>query len=438
MQQYIEFTQEMKKTHTILIPNMLPIHFKLIKRILENDGYKIELLETTGPHIAETGLKYVHNDTCYPAVVVIGQLLDALFSGKYDPHTTALMLFQTGGGCRASNYVSLLRKALKNAGMEYVPVLPLALSAIEHHSGFEGSIGLYHKLAYGAFYGDLIMWLSNQVRTYEVNKGDTQAVCDKWTERLVGELEKRIDYRKIKKNYDEIIRDFAAIPRKKTEAVRVGIVGEIYVKFSPLGNNNLEKFLVSEGAEVVVPGLMDFFNYCVYNGIMDYKIYGKGKKAYPIWKVAFEFLCSKQLDMINAIKKEGTFRPMTPFKHTLELTKDYIGYGTKMGEGWLLSAEMLELADSGVLNIVCTQPFGCLPNHICGKGMMKPIKDSIKGANIVAIDYDAGTSAVNQENRLKLMLASARQNLAEQNEEIRRIGKKVVAVLEDDEQKATV
>lgn len=415
-QYYVQFTEEMKKTHTILIPNMLPIHFKLIQRILQNDGYNLELLETTGPHIAETGLKYVHNDTCYPAVLVIGQLLDALFSGKYDPHKTTLMLFQTGGGCRASNYVSLMRKALKKVGMEYVPVLPLAFSSIETHPGFKITLPLFHRMAYGVFYGDLLMSLANQVRTYELHKGDADALCDKWTDYLVTELSSsRIRYSKVKENYAAIIRDFAKIPREHREAVRVGIVGEIYVKFSPLGNNNLEKFLVSEGAEVVMPGLTDFFNYFLYNGVMDYKLYGKNRSAYLVNKMAFEFLNKKQADMNKAILKEGSFRPMTPFKHTLELTKDYIGYGTKMGEGWLLSAEMLELADSGVLNIVCTQPFGCLPNHICGKGMMKPIREAIPGANIVAIDYDAGASAVNQENRLKLMLASARQNLADKN-----------------------
>jgi len=408
-QHYIQFTEEMKKTHTILIPNMLPVHFKLVKRILMNAGYKVELLETEGAHIAETGQKYVHNDTCYPAILVIGQLLDALKSGKYDPKTSALMLFQTGGGCRASNYVSLMRKALKNAGMEYVPVIPLALANIETHPGFRNSLGLYHKMAYGVFYGDFMMSLANQVRPYEKRKGDADALCAQWTEYLVDELGAgRVNYSKVKKNYAAIVRDFAKIPREQRDAVKVGIVGEIYVKFSPLGNNNLEKFLASEGAEVVLPGLADFFNYCVYNGIMDYKLYGKNRGAAMIYKLAFGFLAKKQADMNRAIIKEGTFRPMTPFKHTIELTKDYIGYGTKMGEGWLLSAEMLELADSGVLNIVCTQPFGCLPNHICGKGMMKPIKESIPGANIVAIDYDPGASVVNQENRLKLMLASAR------------------------------
>ena len=416
-QNYVQFTAEMKRTHTILIPNMLPIHFRLVKRILENDGYRVVLLETKGPHIAETGQKYVHNDTCYPAILVIGQMLDALFSGKYDPHKCALMLFQTGGGCRASNYVSLMRKALVNADMAYVPVIPLSLAGIESHPGFKNSIPMYHRMAYGVLYGDLMMALANQVRPYEIEKGSADALCARWTERLVGELSSKvIRYGHIRKNYDAIVRDFAAIPREKRQAVRVGIVGEIYVKFSPLGNNGLEKFLESEGAEVVMPGLLDFFNYCVYNGIMDYKLYPKTHSfwSYLVHKAAFRFLLGKQRDMIEAIRKEGTFRPMTPFDHTLSLTKDFIGYGTKMGEGWLLSAEMLELCDSGVPNIVCTQPFGCLPNHICGKGMMKPIKEAVPGANIVAIDYDPGTSAVNQENRLKLMLSAARENLEAQ------------------------
>ena len=409
---YIPFTKEMKDTHTILIPNMLPIHFKLVCRVLNNYGYKTELLTTTGASIAETGLKYVHNDTCYPAILVIGQMLEALMSGKYDINKCALMLFQTGGGCRASNYVSLMRKALENAGMPHVPVLPLGLSGIEKHPGFENSIPMYHRMVYAVLYGDLLMSLSNQVKPYEIHKGDADALCDRWVDRLDKELQQMtINYGKIKKNYDEIIRDFAAVPMEKRDAVRVGIVGEIYVKFSPLGNNELEKFLISEGAEVVLPGLADFFNYCLYNGVVDYQLYRKGKISHVFNQIGFDFICKKQMDQINAIKKEGTFRAMTPFSHTVELAKGYIGYGTKMGEGWLLSAEMIELADSGVMNIVCTQPFGCLPNHICGKGMMKPIKEKIPGVNIVAIDYDAGASAVNQENRLKLMLAAARRNM---------------------------
>ena len=408
-QHYVQFTEEMKKDYTILIPNMLPIHFKLIGRVLENHGYHIELLETFGPQIAETGLKYVHNDTCYPAILVIGQLLDALFSGKYDPKKCALMLFQTGGGCRASNYVSLMRKALIAAGMPYVPVIPLSLAGIEKHPGFENSLPLYYQMAYAVLYADLMMCLANQVRPYEREKGAADGVCARWTEKLVAELSsRRPSPGRVKRNYAAIVRDFASIEREKREAVRVGIVGEIYVKFSPLGNNNLEKFLNSEGAEVVMPGLLDFFNYCVYNNVLDYRLYGHNFGSYLLYSAAFRFLCAKQKEQIEAIRKDGTFRPMTPFRHTLSLAEGFIGYGTKMGEGWLLTAEMLELADSGTSNIVCTQPFGCLPNHICGKGMMKPIKEAIPGANIVAIDYDAGASAVNQENRLKLMLSAAK------------------------------
>lgn len=410
---YVHFTEDMKSSYTLLIPNMLPVHFRLIKKVLENHGYRTALLESSGQYIAETGLKYVHNDTCYPAILVIGQLLDALQSGKYDPHKCALLLFQTGGGCRASNYVSLMRKALENAGMEYVPVIPLGLSGIETHPGFPNSLRLYYEMAYAVLYGDLMMALSNQVKPREKNPGDAAALCLKWSEKLTGEMRSGlVPYGRVGKNYRAIIRDFARIPLdpdRPRDPVRVGVVGEIYVKYSPLGNNNLEAFLVSEGAEVVMPGLLDFFNYCVYNGIMDFKLYRSNFGKYMMNRVAYKFLCKKQADIIGAIREEGTFRPMTPFTHTVTLTKDFIGKGTKMGEGWLLAAEMLELADAGVMNIVCTQPFGCLPNHICGKGMMKPIKEQIPGVNIVAIDYDAGASAVNQENRLKLMLAAARR-----------------------------
>ncbi|MBO4330743.1 MAG: 2-hydroxyglutaryl-CoA dehydratase, partial [Oscillospiraceae bacterium] len=219
-----------------------------------------------------------------------------------------------------------------------------------------------------------------------------------------------VTYFGAKKNYGRIIESFAAIPMKKRDAVKVGIVGEIFVKYSPLGNNELERFLVDEGAEVTVPGLMDFCLYCVYNNIMDYKLYGRNKTAHLIYRAVYRIMCAMKRDIIKAVEKNGRFKPMTPFEHTVTLAKDYINIGAKMGEGWLLTAEMLELAESGVKNIVCTQPFGCLPNHICGKGMMKPIKEKNPDVNIVAVDYDAGATKVNQENRLKLMLANARRD----------------------------
>ena len=412
---YTAFTREMKKTHTILVPTMLPLHFRIICQMLKSDGYSVALLDDRGPEIAELGLKYVHNDTCYPALLVIGQFMKALQSGQYDPHKVALLLFQTGGGCRASNYISLLRKALANAGMDYVPVIPMGVAGYEKHSGFSLTLGYLHKFLYALTYGDLLMSLVNQVKPREVHAGDADALADRWTERIVSEIDgaRRISYPKIRANYDRIIADFAEIPVDETKhPLPVGIVGEIYVKFSPLGNNDLEAFLVREGAEVVMPGLLDFFCYVAYNGIFDGQYFGNSIKKNPLlWKVATRFLVKKQADVIEAVKKQGRFRPSTPFPHVVALTeeKGFIGHGTKMGEGWLLCAEMLELADAGVKNIVCTQPFGCLPNHICGKGMMKPIKEKIPGVNIVAIDYDPGTTAVNQENRLKLMLAQGRE-----------------------------
>ena len=320
---YVPFTEEMKREYTILVPNMLPMHFELIIRVLETYGYKMELLRTSGAQIAETGLRYTHNDACYPAVLVIGQFMDALLSGKYDPHKTALIMFQTGGGCRASNYISLIRKALKKAGMEYVPVISFSLAGLERHPGFRLSVRKLHRMLYAVLYGDLLMSLVNQVRPFEREKGRAEALAGQWTDRLGRELGEtnRVSYRRVKANYREIVRSFTEVPADRRPAPRVGIVGEIFVKYSPLANNDLERFLIREG--------------------------------------------------------------------------------------WLLPAEMLELARSGCKNIVCTQPFGCLPNHICGKGMMKPIKALCPDVNIVVIDYDPGASRVNQENRLKLMLANA-------------------------------
>ncbi|MBQ8331452.1 MAG: 2-hydroxyacyl-CoA dehydratase [Clostridia bacterium] len=406
---YISFTEEMKKDYTVLIPNMLPMHFTLISKVMQNFGIRSELLLTQGQHIKDTGLKYVHNDTCYPAILVIGQFIDALQSGKYDPHKTALILFQTGGGCRASNYINLLRKALEKAGYGYVPVISMSLAGLEDHPGFKMTVPVIHRLMYAILYADLLMLLRNQCRPYEIKKGESEALAQAWTDRLAAEMgaSNKISYKKIKETYKKILADFNKIPRAEVHRTRVGVVGEIFVKYSPLGNNNLEDFLVKEGAEVTVPGLLDFCLYCVYNNLMDTKLLGRNKGQYAVWRIAYKFFIKKQKDLIDIIKENSEFDPPTPFEHTVSLIKGYIGIGAKMGEGWLLTAEMLELADKGIKNIVCTQPFGCLPNHICGKGMMRPIKEKNPDINIVAIDYDAGATAVNQENRIKLMLANS-------------------------------
>ncbi len=407
---YVAFTEQMKKDYTILIPNMLPMHFTLISKVLSGYGFKTELLLTEGQKIKDTGLKYCHNDTCYPAILVIGQFIDALKSGKYDTDKVALIMFQTGGGCRASNYINLIRKAIAKAGFPHVPVISFSLSGIEKHSGFDLSVPMLYRMMYAIFYADLLMLLRNQCRPYELKTGEAQALAELWTDRLANDMwgASGVSYKRIKSNYISIIKDFAAIPVNKTPKPRVGIVGEIFVKYSPLGNNRLEDFLISEGAEVTVPGLLDFMLYCIYDNLMDTKLYGTDKLKYPVFRFVYGFLLKKQRDVIDLIKQNSDFDPPTPFDRTVSLIDGYIGIGVKMGEGWLLTAEMLELAEKGVSNIVCAQPFGCLPNHICGKGMMKPLKEKNPDINIVAIDYDAGATAVNQENRIKLMLANSK------------------------------
>ena len=412
------FTEEMRKTYTILMPTMLPRHFRIVSRVFARFGYKTEPLEI-GLHgdsrpVIDAGLKYVHNDACYPAILIVGQFIAALESGQYDPHKVALLLTQTGGGCRASNYIALLRKALIRAGYAYVPVISLNTVGLEQMPGFKITLPLLHKGLYAILYGDLIMLLLNQCRPYETVPGTAEALADEWSTRLAEEMTSgRLRYRDVKATYRRIIADFAAIDgvgaRRTAPKLKVGIVGEIFVKFSALGNNQLEKFLISEGAEPVMGGLVDFFLYSITDSIMDYKLYGLRFFKSRIYKIAYRFFLHKQDDLIRAIRENDLFTPPTSFRHTATMTAGYMGMGMKMGEGWLLTAEMLELIDEGVRNIVCAQPFGCLPNHIVGKGMMKPIKERHPEVNLVAIDYDAGATQINQENRIKLMLANAKR-----------------------------
>ena len=401
------FTEEMRKDYTILIPMMLPIHFTLLEKIFNLHGYKVELLKTTHRQIVDEGLENVHNDTCYPALLVIGQFLDALKSGKYDLHKTALMITQTGGGCRASNYINLLRKALVKNDMEYVPVVSLNMSNMEHNPGFKLSVKLLYQLVSAVCYGDLLMWIGNQVRPYELNPGETDRLIDAWLTKLVNGS---IGVRDFTKRSKRIIKDFEAIPIKMTPKIRVGIVGEIYIKYAPLGNNGLEEFLQKEGAEVVVPGLLDFLLFMCDHHIVDTQLYHVHYKKYVGSAVLKTFLLSMQRKMIAALT-DSKFRAPQYFEKTKALGSKYVSPGNKMGEGWLLTAEMLELIHSGVENIVCAQPFGCLPNHIVGKGMIRRIREDYSTANIVAIDYDPGATRVNQENRIKLMLSTARENL---------------------------
>ena len=411
---YPIFTEEMKKDYTILVPTMLPTHFKLILNVMKNYGYKMELLENEGKAVIDNGLKYVHNDTCYPAQVVIGQLIDAIESGKYDIHKIALLISQTGGGCRASNYIHLLRKALENAGYGFIPVISLNFSGLEsEHTGFKITLPIILKMFYCIEIADLMMSLRNQCLPYEINKGDTFKLEKEWFIKASEVLCKpNVKQKDITKLYKDIVVSFNNLPLDRSrKVVKVGIVGEIFVKFSPLGNNDLEEFLYSEGAEVSMAGLLDFCLYCIYNNVLDYKLYKKNKKTAIVFDLVYKYILHIQRQHIRLIEKYSFFAAPTPFDKVVKLSKGYVGFGTKMGEGWLLTSEMLELIDKGVNNIICAQPFGCLPNHIVGKGMMKLIKENNLNANLVAIDYDASASKVNQENRIKLMLATARTNL---------------------------
>lgn len=408
---YPVFTREMKGDYTILIPDMLPWHFDLLVHVLQGEGYRVVVLHNDSRAVIDEGLKHVHNDTCFPALCVIGQYLDALKSGEYDVNKTAVLITQSGGGCRASNYIPLIRKALK-AEFPQVPVLSLNFSGLEKGNGLEINLKMLLKLAYAIFYGDLIMSCFNQVKPYERESGKAYAA----RVACVEEMKKAFDdgsYRKLKRNVRYILDCFSFIPVSDEKKVKVGIVGEIYVKYSPLGNSHLEEFLLSENCEPVVPALMDFVLYCVVNNINDAKLYGINKKSALLYRIVYAWLYGKQKKIIRWMKKYSRFEPLHDFEHLRRCADKVINQGVKMGEGWLIPAEMAALAETGTENIVCAQPFGCLPNHIAGKGAVRALKALYENENIVPVDYDPSATRVNQENRIKLMLATARERLKE-------------------------
>ena len=414
----VEFTREMKKDYTIITPNMAPIHFELIKNVLESFGYHIDLLRTTGREIADEGLKYVHNDTCYPALLSIGQLMHALHSGKYDLHKVALIMTQTGGGCRASNYIHLLRKALKKDGLDFIPVISLNLSGLESNSGFKITLPMIRRAIAALTYGDLLMLLKNQTKPYEVTPGESDALVDSWTSQLTKLFQqgKAFSQREVREYFQKIAQSFADIKRRDVEKIKVGVVGEIYVKYSPLANNNLEQFLFEQDCEVMVPGILSFMIFKVDNRLEDIRLYGGSQAKKQVCTLLKWYFTKYETDLIAAVKQFPQFTAPAPYSHLKELAGKVIGYGCKMGEGWLLTAEAMELVESGYGNVVCAQPFGCLPNHIVGKGMIRKVKNLYPQANIVPIDYDPSATQVNQENRIKLMLAVAKENLRDQEE----------------------
>ena len=405
---YPKFTSEMKHTHKILVPDMLPVHFGIIVDFLNKEGWDIEVLHNDSRAVIDEGLKHVHNDTCFPALCVTGQFIDALKSGKYDVEHTAVMITQSGGGCRASNYIPLIRKALK-AEFPKVPVISLNFAGLEKDSGFPVGAKLLLKLAFAIFYGDTLMSLYNQCKPYELEEGASDRAREDCV-KLIGKAFDEKKHRKYKKIVQAMLARFAQVRRSGEEKVKVGIVGEIYVKYSPLGNSHLEEFLLSEGCEPVVPALMDFVMYCAVNNVNDAKLYNKKSIATPVFDIVYRYLHHVQKKIIKLTEKYG-FEPLHDFEHLRKCADKVINQGVKMGEGWLIPAEMAALAETGTDNIVCAQPFGCLPNHIAGKGTIRTLKQMYEHENIVAIDYDPSATKVNQENRIKLMLATARENL---------------------------
>ncbi len=410
---YIEFTKQMKKDYTILAPDMFPIHMDLIAGIFSLYGYRLDILKYTGKEVLDTGLKHVHNDMCYPAICTLGQLLYAVTSGDYDPHKIALIHFQTRGGCRASNYIKLLRKALDNMGYDYIPVISLNFAGHEKHSGFApGPVMLYRGLV-SLLYGDMLILLKNQVQPYEVNRGESARLVNHWKDELCRQfsLKKGLFGRSITKNLERIADDFNRIKTRQTDKIKVGIVGEIYVKYAPLGNNNLEKFLESQDCEYMIPGTLGFFEYGFSSPAADRRLYGGGLSGVVLNNAILKLLVMTEGKMLKVLKKYPRFKSPSPFLELEKKADIVLNHGVKMGEGWFLPVEMAELIELGYENIVCAQPFGCLPNHIVGKGVVRHIKELYPQANICQVDYDTGASNVNQENRIKLMLSVARERL---------------------------
>ncbi len=407
------FTKEMRKGYTILIPQMSPIHFNYFKEVVKDCGYNVELLPEVDTNSVDEGLKYINNDACYPTIVTLGQIISALKSGKYDLDRTALFMSQTGGGCRASNYVSLLRKALSDMGLDQIPVVSVNYVGLEKNPGFKITPKMGLGLAVGCVYGDLAMRLLYATRPYELVAGEAQRVLDSWYDRIV---ENTLHYsrRKFKRNVRQMVRDFDAIPRKEVRKPKVGVVGEILVKYHPNANNNIVDIIEQEGGEAVVPDMLDFFLYGFYNKVFNYKYLVGTWKQKSIYKAAINAVEWMRGPVREALRESRHYNTEPAhIEETAEAASEVLSIGNQCGEGWLLTGEMVELIRNGVDNIVCLQPFACLPNHIVGKGMLKPLRKMNPRANIAAIDYDPGASSVNQLNRIKLMMSTARKNLEE-------------------------
>lgn len=410
--QKVSFTAEMRKNYTILCPQMSPIHFDLLQPAFNACGYNFEVLGNDNKHAVDMGLKYVNNDACYPSLIVVGQIMDALHSGKYDLNCTAVIMSQTGGGCRATNYIGFIRRALEKAGMAQIPVISLNLGGIETNPGFHINAELLIHAAFGAVFGDIFMRCVYATRPYEKEPGSADALHEKWKEKCIAFLTgKHLNFFRFRKMCRQIIEEFDALPLSDVKKPKVGIVGEILVKFAPVANNHLVELLEAEGAEAVCPDLLDFMLYCFYNQIYKADYLGTSKKAARMCRLGIRALEFLRGSATKAFEKSAHFHPPVSIYKLVEYAEPIVNIGNQTGEGWFLTGEMIELIQSDVANIVCCQPFGCLPNHVVGKGVIKEIRKRYPKSNIVAIDYDPGASEVNQLNRIKLMLSTAYKNL---------------------------
>ncbi len=406
----IPFTEDMRKKHTILAPEMSPIHFQFLQEAFRQSGYNMVVLPSVYNKAVEEGLKYVNNDACYPAIIVIGQIIEALKSGKYNLNSTSVMISQTGGGCRATNYIGFLRKALKDAGFENIPVISLNAKGIEKNPGFKLSLSLLNRCLMALIYGDVLMNVLYRVRPYEKIKGSADKLYEKWAKICKGSL-KVGDKSSFKKNIKALVKEFESFEIIDKIKPRVGLVGEILVKFHPLANNNVVKVLEDEGAEAVMPGLTDFMLNCALDADFRYKNLSGSRLSQLLGLAAINIIEFYRNAYRDVLKNSSRFHAPKPIFEIAKGASSVVSLGHQTGEGWFLTGEMVELIESGVKNIICMQPFACLPNHITGKGMMKELKRLYPGTNIVAVDYDPGASEVNQLNRIKLMIATAFDNL---------------------------
>jgi predicted nucleotide-binding protein (sugar kinase/HSP70/actin superfamily) len=408
----ILFTKEMKKKHTILAPEMSPIHFQFLMEAFRQSGYNLVVPPSVDNKAVDIGLKYVNNDACYPAVIIVGQIIEALKSGEYDTDNTSVMISQTGGGCRATNYIGFLRKALKDAGFENVPVISLNASGMEKNPGFKYSFGLLNRALMAIVYGDLLMNVLYRIRPYERIKGSANKLYEKWVNMCIDSL-KLADKKSFKENIMLIVKEFDELEIIDRKKPKVGLVGEILVKFHPLANNNVVNIVEAEGAEAVMPGLMDFLLYCAYGKDYNYKYLSGSKLSQVLGNAAITGIEFYRKTLKKALENSNRFHAPKSIKELASGAASVVSIGNQTGEGWFLTGEMIELIESGVKNIICMQPFACLPNHVTGKGMMKELKRVYPGTNIVAVDYDPGASEVNQLNRIKLMISTAFENMEE-------------------------